>query len=140
MKFNISRSLNGDKIILIARTPDGEVLLRAKDENEMQKLIEEYNKLEEEKNTKNKPETRSLIGAIFREQTDQNEEPKKFLQNELKEQIEKRTEEIQKKTVVKKSQSEEETEAREILQKELKTKKGKNKTQTGLSSFWNKLK
>lgn len=121
MKFDISKSLTGSQIFFIARDTDGVVRIRAESEKDLKKEIEQFNLNEElEKNPprKKKPvELKDLFKNKLQEQIEERKEeiaslpaevpivnepePKQFLQNDLKDKLEKNKKETAKSTVKK---------------------------------------
>ncbi|OGY10700.1 MAG: hypothetical protein A3A58_01585 [Candidatus Blackburnbacteria bacterium RIFCSPLOWO2_01_FULL_41_27] len=124
MKFDISKSLSGNQVFFIARDMDGVVRIRAKSEQELNREIEQFNKVEElEKNSQPKKKSLGL---------------KDLFKNKLQEQVEERKEEIA--SLPPEEPVVNEPEPKQFLQNDLKSRIEKNKKNNSKKGFWDKLK
>lgn len=141
MRFDIARSLNGEKIVFIARDANGIVRLRAGSEAELIDMIKNYNPVPSSKPTK------SDDGSVQEEESVKAEEPKNEpieLESILVADAEKPEEgakEIAQRLVTNSDEtSPEQNTRKDLLQNELQEKVSEKKKKSGGSSFWDKLK
>ena len=124
MKFDISRSLSGNQVLFIARDMDGVVRIRARNEQELNKEIEQFNKNEElEKNPLRKKKALEL---------------KDLFKNKLQKQVEERKDEIT--ALPPEEPVVNEPEPKQFLQNNLKSRVEENKKNNSKKGFWDKLK
>ncbi len=135
MRFDISRSLNGEQIVYIARDANGVVRLRANSLEELQEAIKSYNptvkvipkkepevKAHEDESSSNSQTLEEIVGENSQENPTDAKELASLLVSEP-ETDEKTSEE-----------------KKEFLKSDLKEKVEEKKKRTSKGSFWDKLK
>jgi len=134
MRFEISRSLNGNKITFIARDPYGIVRLRSENKETLEKMIFDYRLPEPPKSLVDKDlvvaeKIDSLVEAVVDAQAQ--EEAKKPAKKSTPEQTNEAEAALQEKAT---------TEKKEFLKNELKEAVEDQKDKTDKKSFWDRLK
>lgn len=136
VRFEISRSLNGNKIVYIARDPYGIVRLRAENPETLEKMIFEYRLPEPPKPVVDKDaiieaKIDTLVETIVEAQAESEEETKKPTKKLAP--VEPTQEELA-------LQEKAAAEKKEFLKNELKETIEEKKDKTDKKSFWDRLK
>ena len=130
MRFDISRSLNGEQIVFIARDANGVVRLRANSLEELQEAIKSYNPAVKVV-PKKEPEVK-----VHEDEQSSNSQPLENILEDKPQEVPTDAKELASLLV-----SEPETEEKkEFLKSELKEKVEEKKKRTSKGSFWDKLK
>ena len=145
MRFDIAKSLNGERIVYIARDSNGIVRLRANTEEEIIEMIKNYNPIPSSKPTKSDDGRVHEEDAVKSEhETEQaNSEPAN-LESIIADDTQKPETDAKEIAMQLAGKSEENSskdeENKELLKNDLQEKVSEKKKKSGGTSFWDKLK